>query len=111
VSIFGEFEQFVLLAILKLGANAYGSAIRQLLAEAVNRDVTIGALYTTLERLEKKGLLTSEMGEVTPDRGGRAKKYFTLTAQGHRALKRSKDALSNMWQGLSLLVQPNVEKQ
>jgi DNA-binding PadR family transcriptional regulator len=51
------------------------------------------------------------MGEVTPDRGGRAKKYFTLTAQGHRALKRSKDALSNMWQGLSLLVQPNVEKQ
>lgn len=98
----GEFEQFVLLSILKLGANAYGSAIRQLLAEAVNRDVTIGALYTTLERLEKKGLLTSEMGEVTPERGGRAKKYFKLTAQGQTALKRSKDALTNMWQGLSL---------
>lgn len=102
----GEFEQFVLLSILKLSENAYGSAIRQLLAEAVKRDVTIGALYTTLERLEKKGLLTSKMGEVTPERGGRAKKYFKLTAQGHRALKRSKDALTNMWQGLSLAVQP-----
>jgi DNA-binding PadR family transcriptional regulator len=102
----GEFEQFVLLSILKLGENAYGSAIRQLLAEAVKRDVTIGALYTTLERLEKKGLLTSEMGEVTPERGGRAKKYFTLTAQGSAALKRSKDALTNMWQGLSLVIQP-----
>lgn len=107
----GEFEQFVLLSILKLGESAYGSAIRQLLAEAVNRDVTIGALYTTLERLEKKGLLSSEMGEVTPERGGRAKKYFKLTAQGNRALKRSKDALTSMWQGLSLSVQLRVEIQ
>lgn len=104
----GEFEQFVLLSILKLGDNAYGSAIRQLLAEAVNRDVTIGALYTTLERLEKKGLLSSEMGEVTPERGGRAKKYFKLSARGQTALKRSKDALTNMWQGLSLSVQVKV---
>jgi PadR family transcriptional regulator PadR len=101
----GEFEQFILLSILKLSDNAYGSAIRQLLAEAVNRDVTIGALYTTLERLEKKGLLTSKMGEVTPERGGRAKKYFKLTAQGQKALKRSKEALTNMWQGLSLSTQ------
>jgi len=97
----GEFEQFVLLSILKLGENAYGSTIRQLLADAVERDVTIGALYTTLERLEKKGLLTSKVGEVTPERGGRAKKYFKLTAQGQNALKRSKEALTNMWRGLS----------
>ncbi len=101
----GEFEQFILLSILKLSDNAYGSAIRRLLAEAVKRDVTIGALYTTLERLEKKGLLTSKMGEVTPERGGRAKKYFKLTAQGQKALKRSKEALTNMWQGLSLSMQ------
>ncbi|GLR70427.1 PadR family transcriptional regulator [Agaribacter marinus] len=107
----GEFEQFVLLSILKLGENAYGSAIRILLAEAVSRDVTIGALYTTLERLEKKGLLTSKMGEVTPERGGRAKKYFTLTAQGNRALKRSKDALTNMWQGLSICNQHGVSSR
>jgi DNA-binding PadR family transcriptional regulator len=104
----GEFEQFILLSILRLGENSYGSAIRQLLAETVKRDVTIGALYTTLDRLEKKGLLTSRMGEVTPERGGRAKKYFTLTAQGHRALKRSKDALTNMWHGLSLSAQHKV---
>ena len=104
----GEFEQFVLLSILKLSDNAYGSAIRQLLAEAVKRDVTIGALYTTLERLEKKGLLTSKMGEVTAQRGGRAKKYFKLTAQGQKALKRSKEALTNMWQNLSLSTQCKV---
>ena len=98
----GEFEQFLLLAILRLGDNAYGSTIRQLLAESISRDVTIGALYTTLERLEKKGLVESRMGESTAERGGRAKKYFKVSAQGQSALKRSKQALSNMWQGLAL---------
>lgn len=98
----GEFEQFLLLAILRLGDNAYGSTIRQLLAESINRDVTIGALYTTLERLEKKGLVESKMGESTSERGGRAKKYFKVSAQGQSALKRSKQALSNMWQGLTI---------
>lgn len=98
----GEFEQFLLLAILRLGENAYGSTIRQLLAESIARDVTIGALYTTLERLEKKGLVESKMGEATAERGGRAKKYFKVSAQGQTALKRSKQALSNMWQGLAL---------
>lgn len=98
----GEFEQFLLLAILRLGDNAYGSTIRQLLAESINRDVTIGALYTTLERLEKKGLVESKMGESTSERGGRAKKYFKVSAQGQSALRRSKQALSNMWQGLTL---------
>lgn len=99
----GEFEQFLLLAILKLGDSAYGSSIRQLLAETIERDVTIGALYTTLERLENKGLVESKMGEATPERGGRAKKYFKVTALGQMALKRSKDALANMWQDLALL--------
>ena len=96
----GEFEQFLLL--LRLGDNAYGSTIRQLLADSISRDVTIGALYTTLERLEKKGLVESKMGEATAERGGRAKKYFKVSAQGQSALKRSKQALSNMWQGLAL---------
>ena len=98
----GEFEQFLLLAILRLNDNAYGSTIRQLLAESINRDVTIGALYTTLERLEKKGLVESKMGEATAERGGRAKKYFKVSAQGQSALKRSKQALTNMWQDLAL---------
>ena len=83
----GEFEQFLLLAILKLRDSAYGSSIRQLLAETIERDVTIGALYTTLERLESKGLVESKMGEATPERGGRAKKYFKVTAQGQMCTK------------------------
>ncbi|NVK24974.1 MAG: helix-turn-helix transcriptional regulator [Gammaproteobacteria bacterium] len=98
----GEFEQFILLAILKLGDNAYGSSIRQLLSDTIERDVTIGALYTTLDRLEKKGLLESRMGEATAERGGRAKKYFKVSAQGQSALRRSKQALNSMWQGVAL---------
>jgi len=98
----GEFEQFLLLSILKLDNNAYGSAIRQLLAVTIDRDVTIGALYTTLERLEKKGLIESHIGEVTPERGGRAKKYFKVAAKGQHALKRSKGALNAMWENVVL---------
>lgn len=106
----GEFEQILLLAILRLADNAYGSSIRQLMAEQINRDVTIGALYTTLERLEKKGLLTSKMGEATAERGGRAKKYFTVSAKGQQALKRSKSALVIMWDGLALAIShPQVQ--
>ncbi|WP_462164312.1 PadR family transcriptional regulator [Pseudoalteromonas xiamenensis] len=97
----GEFEQMVLLAIVRLKQDAYGATIRQLLAETIQRDVSIGALYTTLDRLEKKGLLTSMLGESTSERGGRAKKYFNVTSDGLQALKRSKDALTNLWQGLS----------
>ncbi|WP_462169932.1 PadR family transcriptional regulator [Pseudoalteromonas xiamenensis] len=78
----GEFEQMVLLAIVRLKQDAYGATIRQLLAETIQRDVSIGALYTTLDRLEKKGLLTSMLGESTSERGGRAKKYFNVTADG-----------------------------
>ncbi|MDF2178482.1 helix-turn-helix transcriptional regulator [Aliiglaciecola sp. CAU 1673] len=98
----GEFEQMLLLAILRLGENAYGSTVRQLLADSIERDVSIGALYTTLDRLEAKGLLQSRLGEATAERGGRAKKYFKVTAQGQDALKRSKQALTNLWQGLSI---------
>ncbi|MDU0114820.1 helix-turn-helix transcriptional regulator [Psychrosphaera aquimarina] len=98
----GEFEQFVLLAILKLDEDAYGSKVRQLLSESIGRDVTIGALYTTLDRLEGKGLLQSRIGEATSERGGRAKKYFKVTAQGQSALKRSKQALHSLWKGLAL---------
>ncbi|MGB1297800.1 MAG: PadR family transcriptional regulator [Psychrobium sp.] len=105
----GEFEQFLLLSILKLGDEAYGTTIRQLLADKIERDVTIGALYTTLDRLEKKGFITSKMGEATNERGGRAKKYFRVSALGEQALKRSKQALQVMWQDVALQSEHSYE--
>jgi PadR family transcriptional regulator PadR len=98
----GEFEQMVLLALLRLGRDAYGVAIRQLLHEQINRNVAIGALYSTLERLEKKGMVDSTLGESTPERGGRAKRYFAVTAKGQTALCRSRDVFNTMWQGVTL---------
>jgi len=86
-----EFEELVLLAILKLGANAYGAAIHEAL-EDTGRSVTIGALYTTLSRLEGKGLISSWMGQPTIERGGRAKKYFKVLATGARALQAAESA-------------------
>lgn len=87
----GEFEELVLLAISKLGADAYGVAINDALEEA-GRAVSIGALYTTLSRLEEKGLISSRMGEPTSERGGRAKKFFKLEAAGERALRDAEEA-------------------
>ena len=98
----GEFEQMAMLALVRLGSDAYGAAIRQLLAEQVDRNVAIGALYSTLERLERKGMVTSWLGEATAQRGGRAKRYFKVTAQGHNALKRARNAMDTLWQGVSI---------
>jgi PadR family transcriptional regulator PadR len=98
----GEFEQVVLLALLRLGENAYGAPIRQLLHDQINRDVAIGALYSTLERLENKALVSSTLGESTAERGGRAKRYFAVTAKGQTALKRTKEAMDHMWSGVSI---------
>lgn len=86
-----EFEELVLLAILKLGANAYGATIHEALEDA-GRRVSIGALYTTLSRLEQKGLVTSWMGESTETRGGRAKRYFKVLATGAKALRAAESA-------------------
>ena|SRR5258707_938015 len=84
----GEFEQLVLLASLRLRTDAYGMTIRRELEQRAGRQSSIGALYLTLDRLEQKGLILSELGEATPERGGRAKRYFTLNAQGRKALVR-----------------------
>lgn len=81
-----EFEELVLLAILKLGSNAYGAAIHEALEDA-GRRTAIGALYTTLSRLEEKRFVSSWMGESTAERGGRAKKYFKVQANGMQALR------------------------
>jgi PadR family transcriptional regulator PadR len=98
----GEFEQLVLLAVLRLGDEAYAVTIRRSIEEAAARTVSRGALYTTLERLEVKGLLSSRMGEPTADRGGRARRYHRVTAAGMRALRAAHEAVSRLSAGLDL---------
>jgi len=99
----GEFEQLILLAILRLGDAAYGVTIRAELAERGGRHVAPGALYTALERLEAKRAITSRMGDPTPQRGGRAKRYVTVTAAGVQALRRAVRAYERLLDGLDLL--------
>ena len=98
----GEFEQIVLLAILRLGHKAYGVPIRAEIENRAGRRVTVGALYATLDRLESKGLLHSWFADPTPQRGGRSKRYFKLSPEGEAALAASKSALDRMWRGLRL---------
>jgi PadR family transcriptional regulator PadR len=95
-----EFEQFVLLAILQVGEDAYGPAIREEIARRTGRTPSRGALYVTLDRLEAKGYLASRAGESTPVRGGRARRLVRVTALGRRALRESRRALLNLWRGL-----------
>jgi PadR family transcriptional regulator, regulatory protein PadR len=96
----GELEQLILLIVLRLGDDAYGNPIRDELARAADRRVARGALYTALERLEQKGCLRSTMGDPLPERGGRARRYFTVTAAGRRALRQSRSVLLGLWDGL-----------
>jgi len=98
----GEFEQVVLLAILRLGEEAYGVTIRREIAKCTEREPAPGALYTTLDRLEEKGLVSSACGDPTPERGGRAKRYFTVTASGVRAVARAQRAYQRLLKGLAL---------
>ncbi len=96
----GEFEQLILLALMRIGSNAYGMTIRRELAERIEREVSIGAIYTTLERLERKGFVTSLIGEPTKERGGRAKRYFRICAPGHKALEESWNNVHRMRDGM-----------
>ncbi|MEO0369528.1 MAG: helix-turn-helix transcriptional regulator, partial [Pseudomonadota bacterium] len=99
-SYLGEFEHVVMLSILSLGDNAYGVTIRENLKQAIGRDVAIGALYSTAERLERKGLLASSKRDATAERGGKAKRYFCVTAPGMTALEETKRHLNTLWQQL-----------
>jgi PadR family transcriptional regulator, regulatory protein PadR len=101
----GEFEQLVLMTILRLGERAYGTTVRDEIADRVGRDVSLSAVYTTLERLEDKKMLRSWMGDPTPQRGGRRKRYFGLTAAGERALQASWQRLKRAAEGLELLLE------
>jgi DNA-binding PadR family transcriptional regulator len=96
-SYLGEFEHVVLLSILNLKENAYGNTIRQYLHDAIDRDVSVGALYSTAERLENKGLLSSTKSGATAERGGKAKRYFKVTALGMSALSDTKAYLEQLW--------------
>jgi DNA-binding PadR family transcriptional regulator len=96
----GELEQLILLVVLRLGDEAYGNPIGEGLATAAGRRVARGALYTALERLEAKGCLRSTLGDPLPSRGGRARRYFTVTPTGLGALRRSRKVLVNLWAGL-----------
>lgn len=101
----GEFEQLVLLAVLRLGDEAYAVPVRQAIEEAAARSVSRGALYTTLERLEAKGLLSSRMGEPTVERGGRARRYHAVTPAGLRALRAAREAVSRLSTGLERMLE------
>lgn len=96
----GEFEHLVLLAVLRLDADAYGMRVRREIAGRTARDVTIGAVYSTLERLESKGLVTGDLSHPTPERGGRAKRLFHLTGAGIRAVNRARRESQSMLDGL-----------
>jgi PadR family transcriptional regulator PadR len=98
----GEFEQVVLLALVRLGQEAYGVPIRRDIESRTGRSVTVGALYRTLDRLEGKGYVFSRFGDPTPERGGRSKRYFRIAPAGLRALRQSRDMLALMYEGLDL---------
>lgn len=102
----GEFEQLVLLALVRLGHGAYGVSIHAEIVRRARRDVTVAAVYKTLERLEDKGLAVSTVGEPTAERGGRRKKYFRIQPAGRRALASALASLRRMTDGLAADLHP-----
>ncbi len=102
----GELEQMVLLAILQLKEDAYGTRVMSELSQRVGRKVSRGALYVTLDRLEEKGLLDSRLGDPTPRRGGRPKRYMAVTPAGLSELRKSRSAWMRLWDGLDSVFEP-----
>jgi PadR family transcriptional regulator PadR len=98
----GEFEHIVVLALLRLNDQAYGVTVRQEIESRTQREVSIGAVYATLDRLETKGYVTSYQGDPTPERGGRSKRFFRVTAKGMAAVNNTHRALQSMIEGLIL---------
>ena len=99
---FGELEQLVLLAVMQAGDDAYGVVVQAAIRRTARRDLTLGTIYKTLSRLETKGFVTSELGEPTAERGGRAKRYYHVSAAGRRALQQQLSALRAMAAGLDV---------
>jgi DNA-binding PadR family transcriptional regulator len=101
--VLGNFELMVMLALIRLGDAAYGVPISKIIEESTNREVLVGSVYAALERLEAKGFVLSEVGEPTPERGGRAKRYFRITDNGLRQVRDTRGALVKLWKGIPAL--------
>jgi PadR family transcriptional regulator PadR len=102
-SYLGEFELMILLALIRLGEDAYGVPISKELLRVTGREVALGSVYAALDRLERKELVESTLGDPTPARGGRAKRYFRVTRKGMREAQLTRAALTNLWRGLPRL--------
>jgi PadR family transcriptional regulator len=102
----GSLELAALLAVARLGDDAYGLAVRRDLAERTGRDYSVGAVYTTLQRLEDKGLLRSRASEPLPVRGGRSRRHFIITGAGARALRAAERNAAALWAGVASRVTP-----
>ena len=97
----GDFEQLILFALVRLGADAYGVSIRGDIEKRTGRTVSAGALYTALDRMEQRGLVASRLGDPTPQRGGKRKRLYTLQPPGERALARAYESLRLMANGVA----------
>jgi DNA-binding PadR family transcriptional regulator len=98
----GEFEQMVMLTVARLGDDAYGIAILEELHSRTGNEPAVASVYAALDRLERRGFVLSRVGEPTPERGGRAKRFFALQPAGAGALRRSRHALDSLWEGLEI---------
>ena len=98
----GEFEQIILLTVVRLRDSAYGIALRDEIEGRTGREVSVGSVYKALDRMEKRGLVTSTLGDPTPERGGRAKRFYRLERPGVVALHQSRASLANLWDGVDL---------
>src|SRR5678815_1415518 len=96
----GNFDLMLLLALLRLREDAYGVTIAEELEKQTGKEVVVASVYATLERLQQRGLVTSRLGDPTPERGGRAKRYFRITAAGTREVRDARRSLMKLWQGL-----------
>jgi DNA-binding PadR family transcriptional regulator len=103
----GELEQVVIMAVMHAGDDAYGIPIHAEIRRRTGRDLSLAAVYKTLERLEKKGFLTMRVGEPTPERGGRRKQYYAVTSAGRREVRRDLAALRRMARGLDVGMEPS----
>jgi PadR family transcriptional regulator PadR len=99
-SYLGEFELMILLAVIHLGDEAYGVPISRELERHRRRDISVGSVYAALDRLESKGLVASSLGDPTPERGGKAKRYFRVTKEGLRQVHETRRVLTNLWRVL-----------
>jgi PadR family transcriptional regulator, regulatory protein PadR len=106
----GDFEQLILLALVRLGPDAYGVTIRREIERRTARAISPGALYTALDRMEKRGLVSSRLGDPTPERGGKRKRLYTLETAGERVLARVYESLRQMANGVATRLRTAKER-